>query len=119
MFNVKIQPNGELLLTADNETRAYIADEMRNGQRGNCWYELFEPYYTNGEYQPFEPGDGSPHSGPFVGLTSAPCIAESMDYLDDGTQEIVGRLWYFADYMIRDELEELKNRGRVTFQLAA
>jgi hypothetical protein len=110
-----ILPNGDLKITADNECRAFIADEMRKGHDyGSIWADITEWERCNGGFTPFDAGDANP----FVGLTSAPCIAESMDYHDDGTLEIVGRFWYFADYQITSELEELRDKGRVVFTLA-
>lgn len=115
MFDVTILPNGDLELAADAETREYIAECQKEGK--DYWsimFDLFEPYSTNGEYTPFDAGQANP----FVGLTSAPCIAESMDYPDDGNHEIVGRLWWYPDYMIRDDLGELRDTGRVAYTLA-
>jgi hypothetical protein len=113
-MNVTILPNGDLKLTASNSVRAYIADEMRRGRRGNVLYDLLEFEICNGSFTPFDADDGNP----FVGLTSAPCIAEAMTTEDDGTNVIIGRLWWFPDYMIRDELGELRDRGRVVYTLA-
>lgn len=113
-MNITILPNGDLRLTADNATRAYIADEIRHGRRNHVIYELLEHEICNGGFTPFDAGDADP----FVGLSSAPCIAESMDVPDSGERIIVGRFWHFANYMIRDEIEELRDKGRVDFQLA-
>jgi hypothetical protein len=112
----KILDNGDLLVTADNTCRTFIAEEMRKGS--DYWSilaDIFEQERCNGGLEPFEPGNGEPHSGPFVGLTSAPCIAESMDYLDDGRQRITGRCWWYPDYATHDPLDDLKNRGRAVF----
>lgn len=115
MLNCTIMENGDLLVTANNETRQFIAESQRAGR--NFWTimgDLFESYFTNGSFEPFDASDGNP----FVGLTSAPCIAESLDTLDDGTREIVGRFWHNADYVFTDELDELKRRGRFVYTLA-
>jgi hypothetical protein len=114
-MNVKILPSGNLLLTCSNDERAEIAAAQRE-QRGywGILADLFEPYFTNGSYEPFDAGDGNP----FVGLTSAPCIAESMTTEDDGTRRVDGRLWHYADYMVRDPLDDLKQLGRSEWQLA-
>ena len=117
-LRITILPNGDMQLQANNPMRRRIAAEMKAGRRDRILWDLFEGEWDNGGYTPFEPGDGEPGHAPFVGLTSAPCIAESMDVHDDGTHEIVGRLWWFPDYMVRDELEELRDRGRVVFTLA-
>ena len=116
MNGCKILPNGSLLITAGNGCRAYIADEQRRG--ADYWgilADIFETHRCNGGYEPFEPGSGEPYSGPYVGLTAAPCIAESLDYLDDGRRRINGRVWWFPDYALRDPLDELKTRGRTVF----
>lgn len=107
--------NGDLEITMDEESREELAEAMQ-GTRGywSVMADLFEPYFTNGSYEPFDAGDGNP----FVGLTSAPCIAECMDVEDDGTRIIVGDFWYFERYMLDDPLEELATEGRTVFQLA-
>lgn len=115
MINCTILDNGDLRVTADNETRAFIAQSQHDERsHWTILADLFEPYFTNGEYEPFD----ASNANPFVGLTSAPCIAESLTVLDDGTREIDGRFWYYADYMLINELNELKRYGRVTFTLA-
>lgn len=104
-------PNGDLLVTADNATRSDIAYGLREHGYWVAFADAFEGYSCNGSYTPFDAGEGNP----FVGLTSAPCIAESMSTEDDGTQVIHGSFWYFPDYAIRDPLEELATRGRTIF----
>lgn len=106
--------NGNLKLTLDEESRAELAEALDDGDWWNIFHSLFEPYFTNGSYEPFDAGDANP----FVGLSSAPCIAEAMDYPDSGPREIVGEFWYFGDYMIRDPLEELRDTGETIFTLA-
>lgn len=115
MINATVLPSGDLKLTACNETRSDIVRWMRDGRdRWTIFADLFESYSCNGSFTPFDASDGDP----FVGLSSAPGIAEAMTVEDDGARAIDGRFWYFGDYMIRDELEELARRGRVVFTLA-
>jgi len=115
MLNCTILQSGALRLTADNETRRQIADDIAAGRDWwTIWMDLFEPYFTNGGFTPFDSGDANP----FIGLTCAPAIAESLDVHDDGKREIVGRCWYNANYMTCDELDELKRFGRYTYALA-
>lgn len=113
-LNIRKTETGDLLLTASNAVRADIAYAISQG-RGyrSIMAELLESYSCNGSFTHFDAGDGNP----FVGLSSAPCIAEQMDFLDDGTLEIVGDFWAFDDYAIIDDLDELKNRGRVVYRL--
>jgi hypothetical protein len=115
MMNATILPNGDLKLTASNEDRARIKElQERPIDSLSILRELTEPFWTNGSYAPFDAGEGNP----FAGLTSAPCIAECLDYPDSGDIEIVGRLWWFPDYMLRDPCDELKRCGRVVFKAA-
>jgi hypothetical protein len=109
-------PSGDLLLAAGNAVRAELKS-MREASRYTdvaALHELTEPYWTNGSYAPFDASEGNP----FVGLTSAPCIAEDLDYPDDGQRQIIGRFWYFPDYMLRSPIDELIKRGRVVFKQA-
>ena len=109
-------PSGDLQLTADNETRAWIKEQQaREVDSLSILSAGTEHYWTNGRYEPFDAGQANP----FVGLTDAPCVAECLDVHDDGEREIVGRLWYFPAYMLRDPTEDLKRRGNVIFALAA
>lgn len=115
-LSIRKTETGDLLLTASNAVRAEIAYETKRGR--DYWSimaELFESYACNGSFTHFDAGAANP----FVGLTSAPCVAESMSYRDDGEAEIDGAFWYFDQYAIVDDLDELKNCGRVIYKLAA
>lgn len=116
MINATILANGNLKVTAGNEGRAWLADEMASDHY-DFWATLasaLESYSCNGSYTPFDAGQANP----FVGLTDAPCIAESLDIDDDGQAQIIGRFWYFERYMLDCPLEQLRNHGRVIFTLA-
>lgn len=126
MIKCTILQNGNLKITAGNDTRQWIKESMlfttckKSGAKEwtsrNYWQimaELFEDYSTNSKFQHFNPDNANP----FVGLTSAPCIAESMELSDDGEYSIVGSLWHFPQYALRYDLEELKNKGFVIYQL--
>lgn len=107
MFNFKVEilENGNLALSLPDADDREEVQDMIDDHRG-YWYimsELFEQYSTNGEFTHFDASEANP----FVGLTSAPCIAESMDVLDDGTMEIVGRFWFFSKYVTEMETELL------------
>jgi hypothetical protein len=118
MIKCVVLKNGSLKITAGNKTRELIK-ELQNQATGRVWnyweimQALFEGYACNSSFTHFDPSNANP----FIGLTSAPCIAESIQYNDDGTDEVIGRLWYFADSTMRDDLEELKNKGFVVYQL--
>lgn len=113
-MNITVQPNGDLKIAASNAVRAFIADAQRSGRcYSSIMADLFEWHACNGSYEHFDAG----RADPFVGITSAPCVAEAMHYPDDGPREVDGRLWWFPDYMIRDDLAELKIRGYVVYRL--
>ena len=38
--------------------------------------------------------------------------------LPDGNLEVIGRLWFFAGYMLRDPLDEIVETGETVFTLA-
>lgn len=116
MITCRILPTGNLLVTASNAARQQIAHDLSLGwSYWSILCEAFEQYACNGSFTVFDAGNANP----CIGLTCAPCVAESMTISDEGHNEIDGRLWWFPDYMIRDPLEELKNKGRTVFQLAA
>lgn len=106
--------NGDLEISADAETCSDIANRPADADYWSIWADLFEQYSTNGLYTPFD----ADSANPFVGLTSAPCVAESMDVFDTGERAVVGRLWWFPKYQIIDPLELLRDCGRVVFALA-
>ena len=116
-LTLTVLPNGNLRLAAGNEVRARLRElQARGMDEVSILCELTEPYWTNGSYCPFDASDGRP----FVGLTDAPCVAECMDYPDNPSAgpEIVGRLWWFPNYMVTSPIDELKRKGRVVFALA-
>lgn len=113
MINCTILDNGNLLLQAGNDARKALCDARDDGFTSywSTMADAFESYSCNGSYTHFDAGQGNP----FVGLTSAPCIAESMSYLDSGDLEIHGRLWYYSEYCLRSDLDELIARGRTEY----
>lgn len=114
MSAATILSNGDLMLTAGNATRAWLAERQRDGaSEMEILWEALEPYWANGSFEPFSAEDANP----FVGLSSAPCIAEAMIVHDSGSKEIDGRFWAFTDYMVRDPIADLKCKGRVVFAL--
>jgi len=114
LLTMTVHENGDLIITADNGARQRIAEERRERDFWTVFLEMTEHYWANGSYTPFDAGQANP----FVGLTDTACIAEHMDAKDDGTNVVVGRLWFFEDWALNDPLEELKRRGRTVFKLA-
>lgn len=114
MLNITVLENGNLSLSIpDAEDREELRDRL---ETESYWYvmaELFEDYSCNGSYTHFDSSAGNP----FVGLTSAPCIAEVMDTDDDGKHTIEGNFWYFNDYAFVMETEELAAGREVIYTL--
>lgn len=106
-ITVSVIPEGLLMALTEDADREELAAQLEERGQMQVLADLLEPYCTNGGYQPFDPS----HGNPFVGITGAPCIAESMDTDDEGTLEIVGRLWCYPDYMIQCPVEKLIERG--------
>ncbi len=115
MLKCQIMPSGDLFVAADNETREDISDAIESGKDYlSILCDIFEGYSCNGSYTPFDSSEGNP----FVGLTSAPCIAESLSVEDNGDLNIDGRLWWFPNYMLHDPIIELRNKGETVFKAA-
>lgn len=112
MLDITIDAKNRLVISIDpafkDAVRGLVASEMTPD---NIWCELLESFSCNGSYAYFNAGNGDP----FVGLSSAPCIADALDYTDDGRAKVVGRFWYFARYELENELESLANCGKVVF----
>lgn len=112
MIDCEILDNGDLKITADEETREYIADRQEAGVGyWSIMADLFEGFSCNGSFTHFDAGQANP----FVGLTSAPCVAEEMGYPDSGDLETIGRVWWLSDYAIRDDLGELQETGETIY----
>lgn len=109
---ITIDDAGDLVVTADREMLEDVAATC-----SDYWgrlHSVFEPYSANGSYAVFDAGSANP----FVGLTDAPCVAEEMDVLDDGTHVIVGRLWWYPGYELADPWTDLEETGRTVFTAA-
>ena len=120
MFDLRVSESGNLEVTLDfadeNEKQSLIEEigEMQEKKTDlDILIEGTERYWTNGSYQPFDAGAGNP----FVGLTDAPMVANSMSFDDDGNAEIEGDFWYYGNYQITSFIEELIREGRVVFTL--
>ena len=112
-LTIEIDANQNLVLMANDAARDCLREDSDQTDHGNVIYDLFEPYSTNGSYTLFDAGEGDP----MVGLTSAPCIAESMIYGDDGMKTVDGRMWWYPDYAVSSYVDKLMATGRVVFQL--
>jgi hypothetical protein len=112
--DVTIGVGERLVMKADERNREELQEALASRDFETVLSDILEPYFTNGSFRPFNAGDANP----FVGLSSAPCVAEDMSHLDDGTNVIEGRFWFFPDYMLRCPIEELISHGEVCWELA-
>ena len=89
MITCRILPSGNLLVTASNTARQELAYSIASGR--DYWStlcEAFEQYACNGSFTIFD----ADNADPCVGLTCAPCVAESMTYSDEGHAAAINRL---------------------------
>lgn len=113
-FKATVLSNGDLEITLwDSEDRDELADMLADKTDMDILLEGFEHYFTNGSYHPFNAGDGNP----FVGLTSDICIAESINFTDDGDAEIEGAFWHYPETYRYNIIEQLLENEKVIFKL--
>lgn len=110
----EVATNGSLVFMADAQGVEWLKENRGDKVDLDVFFELLENKRCNGSFTPFDAGNANP----FVGLTSAPCIAETMDVDDDGRHTPVGRVWYYQDYQLKDMVEVLIQTGRVSFREA-
>lgn len=113
-IDVRVDDKARLVMSADTETRNELREALASGSFWTVLSDMLESHFTNGAYRPFD----ASIANPFVGLTMAPCIAEFMDTDDDGTQRILGRLWFYPDHMLSCPIETLIEQGQVVWALA-
>ena len=113
-MDIQVDLSGNLKLSLEPGEAEEVRERLEQAGEDLTLLELAEPYFTNGGFHPFSGDSGNP----YVGLTSAPCIAESLSFDDDGQATIEGRLWWFPDYAVRSFMDELVAKGEVTFPIA-
>jgi hypothetical protein len=123
LIEIKVEENGDLHIKVANsgiDELRYMKEQPTKPSL-DIWEALLESYSTNGSYTLIPPE--------VVGaLTDAPIITDhfirgdfGMDFEDgtDGTKDSVGNVWWFPDFMVRDELDELLEGKTVVFTKAA
>lgn len=113
---IRILPNGDLLLTADNAIRSGLAEAYRSGGYPEAESLVLE-MLRNGCCQMHLDLIPPENIG---ALTDAPIVAEA-DYPDDGSGPVPypdSPVWWYPDYAIIDPWEQLKNKGRVVLTRA-
>lgn len=110
-----IMPDGSLKITADNETRSYLADQYR---KGYCEAEGFVSEMLQDALTFIRPEA-------IGALTDAPILTDDADYSDEQMEHGIGpapypeaHVWWFEGYQIVGPWQQLANRGRVVFQAA-
>ncbi len=112
MFNTRTLENGNLVITASNEGRAYLAERYRDplacpdsimAWLAVDWFEL--ELVSESQY------------GRLGALTRPPILTDGgLD--EEGDTDLSANFWWFPGYMLVDPMEQLKNTGRTWFQHA-
>lgn len=110
-IEIEMMGGGDLKFTANAEGVQWLRDNRGDKSDLDVLFDLLETSSCNGGFKAFDAGQGNPN----VGLTCAPCIAESMRIKEDGSQVIEGRFWYFEQYMIADMVDRLIRDGELVF----
>jgi hypothetical protein len=109
-----VQPNGNLLIIANNEDRSLLADAYRTTSPYSRAEMLISEAFH--EVLTFIAPEN------IGALTEAPILCDDVDFPDDANGFVpydeTSRVWWFPNYMVTDPWEELKNKGRVEFTLA-
>jgi hypothetical protein len=109
-FHKTILDNGDLLITADNEARAWLKEYLGETGSAYLWPELVREFLTY--YYPFlrlaEPEE-------LAALTSSPILLETTNTGGDLADP---RAWWYPNYQVENELAILKDTGRLVMTLA-
>lgn len=110
MLEVEKVENGlKLSIPKSLESRKELMRELKEHGEIDTWYELWEPFQTNGMYYPIDP------NFTWVGLTSDPyIITDDLEIDDDGEQTIKGDIYYCPNYAVISVIEELVRHGQYT-----
>ena len=112
--DIRINDKGFLILSVDQETIEELEMLVNERTEDSLLADLTEEYSTNGSYTYFNAGLACPA----VGLTEAPCFAESMSIDGDGEHTIEGDFWFFNTYMLESTIDILIRDGEVRFHKA-
>lgn len=96
------------LTSEAKEEMDYLLERKDQIPYGAFWWELNEGQFCNG-YSEVRPED-------IGALTDGPIIADGFVGVNTTKEEFDNtKFWWFSDYMIRDEVEELLTKGFVVF----
>jgi hypothetical protein len=100
-----IAEDGDIEVLMEMKERDYIGENDRV-----FLVEMLEyfGFSTNGGFQPIQPAD--------VGaLTDSPMFADDVDYADDGSQKVIGNVYWFPNYQVENFADTLIRNGKVFF----
>jgi len=112
-FRKTVWPNGNLKITADNEARAWIKEQLKECSVINLWPVFVEEFI--GFYYPWLRLASDDDLCDMGALTSSPVLIETAN---NGGPSSNPRVWWFPNYQIENEFETLKNSGRLVMTLA-
>jgi len=97
-----------IVLTREGREESERIEEMRSEHGVHAALEtLLEDHLGNG-WELVPPED-------IGALTSAPILSDEIERDDDGEITEVGRVYWYPDYQVRDEIEALRERLVVVF----
>lgn len=119
-IRVTMQPDGSLLMQANNATRAELSESLRHSyERAECdFLEMVRGNYAH----TFPDGRAVDYTlewldpADIFALTDMPMLADAVRD-DDDAMRVYGPVWGFPDYAIRDYLRELATTGRTQFPM--
>lgn len=99
--------NGQLHIRLDPDAREEV-EELLEKPVDQAFSELIEWHLSNG-WTLLDPGD--------VGaLTESPILSQDVQWDEDGNILSVGRVYWFPEYQVKSEIQELLEHGEVVFR---
>jgi hypothetical protein len=102
-LRIKLDPS-------ERENLREMLDNAKANRRGDILGDVIEGMLANG-FQWVQPKD-------IGALTDAPIISDEADFDDFGDLVKIGRVFYYADYQVKDPVEVLYEKGEVIFDVA-
>lgn len=99
--------NGNLKITRTGDFRPI--EQIRDAEGINAaLLALLEHHLANG-WEMVPPKD-------LGALTSAPILSDEIERDEDGQITAAGRVYWYPDYAVRDEIQELREKISIVFQ---
>jgi hypothetical protein len=113
-FHKSVLPNGDLKITADNEARAWLKEQLQEISVVDFWPEFVAGFIAF--YYPWLRYAKDQDLIDMGALTSSPVLMETMPDGSDNLAE--SRVWWFPNYQVENEFDTLKRTGRLVMSLA-